>query len=237
MYSIYETHFICRPEISEDFIRPYIIDNNGILKGTDEIPEYLRQHGISVGENCNFAGIPRISFCHLRDTDNYEEESRKQLYNIEDFEGAIKIGSNVLLDSSFNPGFTNQPVKFSCLKCNSGLSGRIELGCNCHLNGTSIISYSSVRIEDNVNLGPMVTIMDSSGHSAQKRHEFGEVASIKSDPVVIKEGAWIGTGVTILKGVTIGYSSVIGTNSVVYESIPDNCIALGNPAKVVKKLK
>ncbi|MCP4177500.1 MAG: acyltransferase [bacterium] len=237
MHSIYETHFICRPELTEEFTKPYIFDDNGILMGTEEIPNYLRHNGIEIGVNCNFAGIPRISFCNLRDTNDYDEDVKKQLYNIKNFERVIKIGDNVLLDSSFNPGFTNQPVKFSCLKINSDPSGRIEIGNNTHLNGTSIISYNLVKIGDNVSLGPMVTIMDSSGHSVKKRHGFGEVAAIKSSPVIIKKGAWIGTGATILKGVTIGNSSVIGTNSVVYESVPDNCIAVGNPAKVVKILK
>jgi lipopolysaccharide O-acetyltransferase len=53
--------------------------------------------------------------------------------------------------------------------------------------------------------------------------------------VVIKDGAWIGQNVCILPGVTIGEKSIIGAGSIVTKSIPDYCIAAGNPAKVIKK--
>lgn len=55
-----------------------------------------------------------------------------------------------------------------------------------------------------------------------------------ADPVEIKDGAWIGGGVIILAGVTIGKNSIIGAGSVVTKDIPDNCIAVGNPCKPVK---
>ena len=53
-------------------------------------------------------------------------------------------------------------------------------------------------------------------------------------PVIIGENCWIGRNVSIMKGVTIGDNSVIAANSVVTKSVPANCIAAGNPAKVVK---
>lgn len=53
-------------------------------------------------------------------------------------------------------------------------------------------------------------------------------------PIIIGENVWIGSNVRICKGVTIGDNSVVGANSVVTKSIPANCIAVGNPAKVVK---
>lgn len=55
-----------------------------------------------------------------------------------------------------------------------------------------------------------------------------------ADPVEIKDGAWIGGGVIILAGVTIGKNSIIGAGSVVTKDIPDNCVAIGNPCKPVK---
>lgn len=55
-----------------------------------------------------------------------------------------------------------------------------------------------------------------------------------ADPVEIKDGAWIGGGVIILPGVTIGKNSIIGAGSVVARSIPDNCVAVGNPCKPIK---
>lgn len=53
-------------------------------------------------------------------------------------------------------------------------------------------------------------------------------------PIFIGENVWIGINVRICKGVTIGDNSVIGANSVVTKSIPANCIAVGNPARVIK---
>ena len=53
-------------------------------------------------------------------------------------------------------------------------------------------------------------------------------------PVTIKKGSWIGQNVVILPGVTIGENVIIGANSVVRKSLPDRCIAAGNPAKVKK---
>lgn len=55
-----------------------------------------------------------------------------------------------------------------------------------------------------------------------------------ADPVEIKDGAWIGGGVIILAGVTIGKNSIIGAGSVVTKNIPDNCVAVGNPCKPIK---
>ena len=56
-----------------------------------------------------------------------------------------------------------------------------------------------------------------------------------SAPVFIGEGCWIGERVMILPGVTIGKKCIIGAASVVTKDVPDYCIALGSPAKVVKK--
>lgn len=55
-------------------------------------------------------------------------------------------------------------------------------------------------------------------------------------PVVIKKSVWITVGVIVLPGVTIGEGTVVAANSVVTEDIPPNCIAAGNPAKVIKSL-
>ena len=53
-------------------------------------------------------------------------------------------------------------------------------------------------------------------------------------PVKICDGAWLGGGVIVLPGVTIGRNSVIGAGSVVTRSIPNNCVAVGNPCRVIK---
>ncbi|MET0871100.1 MAG: DapH/DapD/GlmU-related protein, partial [Paeniglutamicibacter terrestris] len=55
-------------------------------------------------------------------------------------------------------------------------------------------------------------------------------------PITIGENVWIGGGATILPGVSIGENSVIGAGSVVTRDVPANVVAVGNPARVMKKL-
>ena len=55
-------------------------------------------------------------------------------------------------------------------------------------------------------------------------------------PIVIKDGAWIGAGATLLPGVTIGRSAIIGAASVVTHDVGDYEVAVGSPARIIKKL-
>jgi len=64
--------------------------------------------------------------------------------------------------------------------------------------------------------------------------ESGKRANPAKD-IIISGSVWLGAGVTILKGSTIGHDSIIGTRSVVVGEIPHNSVAAGNPARVVKK--
>lgn len=101
--------------------------------------------------------------------------------------------------------------------------------------GTEVSAVSNIEIEDDV-------IIAGHCHIADNSHRYDRVdMSIKYQgldkvrPIKIKKGAWICWGVVICPGVTIGKHSVVGANSVVKEDIPDYCVAVGNPAKAVKK--
>ena len=59
---------------------------------------------------------------------------------------------------------------------------------------------------------------------------------IMTKEIHIKRNAWIGARVNILPGVTIGENAIVGTGSVVTKDIPDNCVAVGVPAKIVKEV-
>jgi acetyltransferase-like isoleucine patch superfamily enzyme len=54
--------------------------------------------------------------------------------------------------------------------------------------------------------------------------------------IIIRDGAWLGTGVTVIGNVTIGKGAIVGAGSVVTKDVPDNCIVAGNPAKVIRYL-
>jgi acetyltransferase-like isoleucine patch superfamily enzyme len=112
----------------------------------------------------------------------------------------------------------------------------VIIGDNCYIGHFShIIGSKSIIIEDNVLIADKVCIADSTHTWRDIDKPVKEQPILFVDEVKIRQGAWIGEGVTILPGVTIGLNSVIGANSVVNKSIPDYSMAVGNPAKVVKK--
>lgn len=112
----------------------------------------------------------------------------------------------------------------------------VTIGNNCYIGHFShIIGSKLIRIEDSVLIADRVCILDCT-HSWQDIHKpIKDQPIIFVDEVVIKQGAWVGEGVTILPGVTIGKNSIIGANSVVTKSIPSHSMAAGNPAKVIKR--
>ncbi|MBU7032822.1 MAG: acyltransferase [Theionarchaea archaeon] len=91
----------------------------------------------------------------------------------------------------------------------------------------------SITLEDLVTISPRVTIY---AHSNPTAIMYEYMGPRKVDPVKIGRGTWIGTGALILPGVTVGEYCVIGAGAVVTADIPDHTLALGVPARPVKKL-
>jgi acetyltransferase-like isoleucine patch superfamily enzyme len=112
----------------------------------------------------------------------------------------------------------------------------VRMNDYCH-----ITSGESVIIEDNVLIASRVYISDLSHGAYGKNNIHHSPLIIPNDrpfvgyPVVIKQNVWLGEGVCILPGVTVGEGSIIGSNSVVSRSIPPYSIAGGIPAIVLKK--
>lgn len=103
-----------------------------------------------------------------------------------------------------------------------------------------ISAMSNVIIGDNVLMASHIYISDNShGFYGGERGSNPDIPPIKRDykiaPISIGNNVWIGEGVVIMPGVQIGNGCVIGANSTVTKSIPANSIAVGQPAKVVKK--
>ena len=93
---------------------------------------------------------------------------------------------------------------------------------------------SKVVIKNDVLIGTGCSIIDNDGHNlAIEKRNFG---TPKTAPIHIHQNVFLGSNVTILKGVTIGKNSIIGNGSVVTKNIPENVIAAGNPAKVIRNL-
>lgn len=112
----------------------------------------------------------------------------------------------------------------------------LAIGNNVGMSSTRIRVHESVTIGDNVKIGGCVLITDTNGHPMDYVVRRSSNEGTKSAPVVIEDDVWIGAHCIILKGVTIGARSVIGAGSVVTKSIPADCVAAGNPCKVIKSL-
>ena len=91
-----------------------------------------------------------------------------------------------------------------------------------------------IKIEDNVTIGNNSRIFAHVNPTAST--ELKKIFPRKIAKVTLKKGSVIFPGCIITAGVTIGKCSMIGAGSVVGEDIPDYCVALGNPARVVKKI-
>ncbi len=112
--------------------------------------------------------------------------------------------------------------------------GRISIGDYCLIcPGVRVSAADEISIGDSCMLAGMAYITDCDWHDIYDR-----VTSMgKPEPVRIGNNVWIGDSVIVCKGVTIGDNSVIGAGSVVVRDVPPNCIAAGNPAKIVKHLE
>ena len=116
--------------------------------------------------------------------------------------------------------------------------GQIRIGNGVGISNSAVVSANSITIEDDVFIGGSCAIYDTDFHSSEydQRINQGD-KNIKSAPVIIKKGAFIGSRCIILKGVTVGEDSIIGAGSVVTKDIPDGEIWAGNPARFIKRLK
>ena len=135
------------------------------------------------------------------------------------------IGNNVAIDENFF--------------CDFGKN--IFIGNDVIINsGCTFIDNEKILIGNKVLIAPNVQIYTAYHpllpEERLKDKKTGSTCYFNTcaDPVTIKDGVWIGGGAIILSGVTIGKNSIIGAGSVVNKSIPDNCVAVGNPCRVIK---
>jgi len=111
-----------------------------------------------------------------------------------------------------------------------------SVGRQCKISSHTFIC-EGVTIEDNVFIGHGVMFINDIYPRATANGQLQTEADWKVERTIIKNGASIGTGATILANVTIGENAIVGAGSVVTKDVPANCIVGGNPAKVFRKIE
>lgn len=167
---------------------------------------------VELGKNVNIQ-----AHCHLRIDKTAE----------------VTIGNNVTITGAplSNPLNTHSPIICVCP------GATLKIGNGCGLSSPVIWCSNRITIKDGAGIGGNVLIMDSDAHSLDYRDRSDSIvdkANTKSAEICIGENSLIGANSIILKGVCIGAHSIIGAGSVVTKDIPADCIAGGNPCKVIK---
>lgn len=159
------------------------------------------------------------------------------IININKAAGArIIIGKGVTLvsDSKCNPAGINHPVILSA----EGPNAIINIENGVGMSGTSVVANVGIEIGKNSMLGANTNVYDNDFHIINPALRLVQKSTLESEAatVIIGENCWLASGVTVLKGVHIGNNSVIGAMSLVNKDIPENCIAAGIPAKVIRNI-
>lgn len=172
---------------------------------------YVHYYKIPIGGDYKTLGIPQI----------YKDKNSE-----------FVIGSNfkVINHSKYNVAGINHKSIMAALN-----GGEILIGNNVGMSGVTIVAMKKIEIGDNVLIGANTCIYDNDFHPVSSIDRKSNT-NIKAKEVEIERDVFIGANVIILKGVKIGFGSVIGAGSVVTKDVPSNVVAGGNPCKVVKHL-
>ena len=149
---------------------------------------------------------------HTRPSQNEEREALlKEMF--------AEIGEGVYLEPPFHANWAGHHV---------------HMGKNVYANfNLTLVDDGEIYIGDYTMIGPNVTIA-TAGHPVLP--ELRQEAYQFNIPVHIGKNVWIGAGVIILPGVTVGDNTVIGAGSVVTKDIPSDVVAVGNPCRVLRPI-
>jgi acetyltransferase-like isoleucine patch superfamily enzyme len=137
-------------------------------------------------------------------------------------EGSV-IGPYSTLSAGVGPG---QVLEHECV---------VSIGDRCVIGkGSAIVGHTRVEIGDDVWTGPHVYVTDANHGYEDVSEPIGRQFAA-ARPVRIGSGTWLGAQTVVLPGVTIGRHVVVGAGAVVADDLPDYSVAVGNPARVVRR--
>ncbi len=109
----------------------------------------------------------------------------------------------------------------------------IRMGKNCWIQqGCTFFDRGGITLGNGVFIAPKVNLI-TINHDPNPENR----SATYGRPIKLEDNVWIGINSTILPGVTIGYGTIVGANSVVTHSLPPMVVAAGNPARVIKKIE
>ena len=145
----------------------------------------------------------------------------------------VRLGLNVKLSAFINL-YGCEVGDHSKIGAFVEIQKNAKIGRNCKISSHSFIC-EGVTIEDNVFVGHGVTfINDGRPHATTAEGDLQTERDWKVEPTLVRKGASIGSGATILSKVVIGENALVGAGSVVTHDVPANAIVAGNPARVLR---
>jgi acetyltransferase-like isoleucine patch superfamily enzyme len=146
----------------------------------------------------------------------------------------VKLGKNVKVSKFIN--------LYGCeIGDNTKIGAFVEIqknakvGQNCKISSHTFIC-EGVTIEDGVFVGHSVTFINDSYPRATSDARLQTEADWKVETTLVRKGASIGSGTTVLSRVTIGENAIVGAGSVVTHDVPANVIVAGNPARILRSI-
>lgn len=129
---------------------------------------------------------------------------------------------------SFGEGAEIRPP----LYCDYGY--QVHIGARTFINyGAVLLDVAKITIGDDVQVGPNVQFLTPTHPlDPELRRQKYEAA----EPITVGSNVWLGGGVILLPGITIGENTVVGAGAVVTKDLPANVVAVGNPARIIREL-
>jgi len=145
----------------------------------------------------------------------------------------VKLGKDVKLSKFINL-YGCEVGDYTKIGAFVEIQKNAKVGKNCKISSHTFVC-EGVSIEDNVFIGHGVTFINDSYPRATARDgQLQTEADWKVEKTVVRRGASIGSGSTILCKITIGENAIVGAGSVVTKDVPENAIVAGNPARVLR---